>query len=89
METLSNILASFDISQVLLSAFPQIFMPILHALQGMFVMLSEIAEKQFTSHPGLISGTIIFFLGYMSWTGIAKLKRSFLSARSVNIKRSR
>jgi hypothetical protein len=89
METLSNILASFDISQILLSAFPQIFTPVLHALQGMFVMLSEIAEKQFTAHPGLISGTIIFLLGYLSWTGISKLRRSFLSARSVNIKRSR
>jgi len=78
METLSHILASFDIFQTLISAFPQIFMPIVHAFQGMFVMLSDIAGKQFASHPGLISGTFIFLFVYMTWIGLSKLIRAMV-----------
>jgi hypothetical protein len=79
METLSHILASFDIFQTILSAFPQIFQPIVHAFQGMFVMLSEIAGKQFASHPGLISGTVIFLFVYVTWSGLSKLRRTKVS----------
>jgi hypothetical protein len=78
METLSHILASFDIFQTIISAFPQIFMPIVHAFQGMFVMLSGIAGKQFASHPGLLSGTFIFLFVYAAWTGLSKLRRSLV-----------
>jgi hypothetical protein len=88
METLSQILASFDIFQVIISAFPQMFLPIVHAFQGIFAMLSEIAGKQFASHPGLISGTIVFLLVYVTWSGLSKLRHTILSARSTSPKRS-
>jgi hypothetical protein len=81
METLSQILASFDIFQTIISAFPQIFQPIVHAFQGMFIMLSELAEKQFSSHPGLISGTVIFLFVYVTWSGLSKLRRTMVAAR--------
>jgi hypothetical protein len=84
METLSNILASFDIFQVILNAFPQIFSPIVHAFQGMFSVLSDIAGKQFEAHPGLISGTLIFFLVYLTFTGLSKLRKSYVSARRAS-----
>ena len=78
METLTHILASFDIFQTILSAFPQIFQPIVHAFQGMFMMLTGIAGKQFASHPGLISGTFIFLFVYVTWTGFSKLRRAMV-----------
>jgi hypothetical protein len=75
METLSNILASFDIFQVIISAFPLIFLPVIHALQSMFMTVTDIAGKQFESHPGLISGTVIFLLVYASYSGFSKLRK--------------
>ncbi len=88
METLSHILASFDIFQVILNAFPQIFMPVVHAFQGMFVMLSHLAGEQFASHPGLISGTIIFSVAYFTYIGLAKLKRTFMITRLASPEKS-
>jgi len=82
METLSHILASFDIFQVLVSAFPHIYNPILHAFQGMFTMLTEMAGKQFASHPGLILGTVIFLLVYVTWSGVLKLRRTVFATRT-------
>jgi hypothetical protein len=88
METLSHILASFDIFQVLLNAFPQIFLPIVHAFQGMFTQLADVAGKQFASHPGLISGTVIFLLVYLTLSGLSKLWRTIVTARPVSPERS-
>ena len=76
METITHILASFDIFEVLISAFPRIFIPVFHALQGMFTMLVDIAGRQFATHPGIISGTIVFLLGYLAWSGLSKLKQA-------------
>ena len=84
METLSNILASFDIFQVIISAFPQIFLPVAHAFQDIFNLLAGIAGEQFASHPGLIAGTAVFLTGYLSWTGLSKLKRAIVPARPVS-----
>ncbi len=81
METITHILASFDIFEVLISAFPMIFVPIFHALQSMFTTLVDIAGRQFASHPGIISGTIIFLLGYLTWSGIARLKHVMAAGR--------
>ncbi|MDP1620859.1 MAG: hypothetical protein Q8M08_00830 [Bacteroidales bacterium] len=83
METLSNILASFDIFQVIINAFPRIFQPLMDSLQGMFAMLYDFAAEQFSSHPGLISGTVIFFTVYAIWSGLSKLRRAIVPARSV------
>ena len=82
METLSNILASFDIFQVIISAFPHLFTPVVHAFRDIFTLLSDVAGEQFASHPGLISGTIVFLIIYVSWSGLVRLKRAFISARS-------
>ncbi|MFZ4523036.1 MAG: hypothetical protein ACOYNC_15100 [Bacteroidales bacterium] len=84
METLSHIIASFDIFQVILNAFPGIFSPIVHAFQGMFTLFAEIAGEQFASHPGLISGTFIFLVGYITWSGLSKLRRVMVSSRQVS-----
>ncbi|MEI7725450.1 MAG: hypothetical protein WCK09_10125 [Bacteroidota bacterium] len=81
METLTHILASFDIFQVIISAFPHIFIPIAHAFQGMFVMLSDVAGKLFASHPGLISGTVFFLMVYGIWSGLSKLRQATTAFR--------
>ena len=84
METLSHIIASFDIFQVILNSFPGIFSPILHAFQGMFTLFAETAGKHFASHQGLISGTFIFLHGYITWTGISKFRQLMVSSRRVS-----
>ena len=88
METLNHILASFDIFQVILSAFPQIFTPILHAFTGMLNLLSDMAARGFATHPGLITGTVIFTLVYAAWSGLARLTRSMVTPRSNSGHRS-
>jgi hypothetical protein len=88
METLSNILASFDIFQILLNIFPPIFTPLAEAFRNIFTVLADTATKQFAAHPGLISGTIVFLLGYVAWNGIIKLRSMFFSTRPVSGSRS-
>jgi hypothetical protein len=88
METLTHILASFDIFQVIISAFPRMFIPIAHAFQGMFVMLSDIAGKQFAAHPGVISGTVFFLFVYVTWSGLTKLRQAMITSRTDRPERS-
>jgi hypothetical protein len=49
----------------------------------MYVMLSEMAGKMFTAHPGLISGAIVFIFIYATWSALLKLKRAIVSARTT------
>lgn len=89
METLSNILASFDIFQVLLSALPRMFAPLFEAFRDMYTNLAGIAGEQFETHPGMVSGAIIFLAGYLAWTGINHLiRQKTLAARPVAGKQS-
>ncbi len=80
METLSQIIASFDIFQIFINAFPQIFDPIVHAFQGIFNILFHFMKNMVTSHPGIISGIVIFLLGYGSVMGIRQFRKIFISS---------
>jgi hypothetical protein len=88
METLSHILASFDIFQVIINVFPQIFSPVFHAFKGIFIMLSDVAGREFVTHPGLIAGTVIFTLLYATWSGVSRLTRKAVPASTNTGKRS-
>lgn len=84
METISNILASFDIFQVLLSALPMITDPLLNSFHLVFNIFSEYAEKMVTTHPGLTMGVVAFLFGYVTVQVINRLRRYFdLAARLV------
>ena len=83
METLTHIIGSLDIFQIILSVFPQIFNPLAHAFQSRFIMLRDIAGEQFASHPGIISGTIIFSLAFAVYSGLSKLQRTIISTRNT------
>jgi len=60
METLSQILASFDIFQVILNVFSQIFNPLVHAFQLIFELLFSGAKHIITANPGMVFGTLLF-----------------------------
>ena len=79
METLSHIIASFDIFQVILNAFPQIFNPIVQAFQGIFHQLFHLIKNIVSAHPGLIAGVVTFLLVYSGIMGIRQLKRPAIS----------
>jgi hypothetical protein len=83
METLSGILASFDIFKVLFDAFPQVFNPLVQAFRLIFTLVTDIALEQFKTHPGLISGTVIFLIAYAAWHGVSFLRKKALRARSL------
>jgi len=83
METITQILASFDIFQVLISAFPQIFLPLAHAFTSLFHIISETAAKEFASHPGIISGSLIFITIYVAWSGLTRALATISKARKV------
>jgi len=89
METLSHILASFDLFQVILNAFPGIFTPIIHAFQAMISQMFHLAVKLFVSHPGLTSGTIIFLCSYLTWLGISKMRKAIVPAHPTASDRGR
>jgi hypothetical protein len=81
METLQHILASFDIFQVILNIFPQIFNPLAHAFEIIFGMLYTSAKGLVTANPGLVSGTLLFVGTYGILTAILnrrKLRTAFL-----------
>jgi len=80
METLSHIIASFDIFQVILNAFPQIFNPIVQAFQGIFLQLFHVMKPMVVAHPGIISGMVIFLLGYGAVKAIGKFRKVPISS---------
>lgn len=75
METLSQILASFDIFQVLIAALPHLFGPLVQAFVTIWDTTARLFAEQFTTHPGLISGTILFLIAYSAYTAVSKLFR--------------
>lgn len=80
METLSHIIASFDIFQVILNAFPQIFNPIVQAFQGIFLQLFHFMKPMVVTHPGIISGMMIFFIGYGAVKAIGQFRKVPISS---------
>lgn len=75
METLYNILASFDIFQIILNIFPQIFNPLVHAFELIFGMLYTNAVKLVTANPGLVSGLLLFAGTYALITAIINRRK--------------
>ncbi len=80
METLSNILASFDIFQVILSAFPLIIDPIVHAFQQIFQTMYGYMKTLLSGHPGLTLGVIVFVTGYAGMSAFGFIRRYFTSS---------
>ncbi len=75
METLSHILASFDIFQLLLNIFPQIFNPLAHAFEIIFGMLYNSAREVVSANPGLVSGILLFAGTYGIVTAILNRRK--------------
>ncbi|MEI6433783.1 MAG: hypothetical protein WCP32_02985 [Bacteroidota bacterium] len=85
METLSNILASFDVFQVFFNSFQLIADPIAHAFQQIFATLYPFLKNMFSAHPGLTFGVIVFIFGYITLSSI-NLTRRFFSSSLTPIK---
>jgi hypothetical protein len=88
METLSNIIASFDIFQVLLQAFPKIFNPIIHSLEGLFTLLYNFVSNMISVHPGLLAGIVIFLAGYLVYNRLHRVRKPTTSSLPVSPRRS-
>ncbi|HNY03480.1 MAG TPA: hypothetical protein PKG48_12860 [Bacteroidales bacterium] len=82
MATLSHILASFDIFQVIIAALPGLFSPIFNAFRDIFMLLYGTAAHQFEAHPGILSGGIIFLFGYLIWSAWKRLRLSRIFTRN-------
>lgn len=83
METLSGVLASFDIFKVIFDAFPRAFEPLVHAFGMIFGIISDLVLEQFKAHPGLISGTVLFLIAYAGWQGLSALRKKVIPARTT------
>lgn len=75
METITNIISSFDIFNLLVAAFPEIFNALTDALGYTYLLLADMIQGLFRSHPGLIMGTLVFLTGYMGWTALSVILR--------------
>ncbi len=83
METLSHILASFDIFQVIISAFPGLFAPLAHAFRDIYTVLCHSASEHFQAHPGILSAGIIFLAGYGAWSAWKRFRPVGVPARKT------
>jgi hypothetical protein len=88
METLTQILASFDIFQVLIAAVPHLFGPLWQAFVTIWETMARLTAEQFTSHPGLISGSILFLLTYSAYTAVSKYLRRRPAPTPVTLRRT-
>ncbi|MEI7981030.1 MAG: hypothetical protein WCI71_05225 [Bacteroidota bacterium] len=75
METLNHLLASLDIFQVLINAFPVIVDPLVHGFQQLFTHLFTSLKHITELNPGLISGAIFTALVYGGFAMIQKVRK--------------
>lgn len=80
METISTILASFDIFQVLLSAFPMLTEPIGQAFDQIVSALSGFFRDFIVSHPGITLGIGALILIYTGFYALGEFRR-FITVR--------
>jgi prepilin signal peptidase PulO-like enzyme (type II secretory pathway) len=85
METLYTILASFDIFQILINLFPQIYVPLEHAFELIFGMLYKSAREIVTAHPGLVSGILIFTGTYWIFSVILNRRKEKVVAGNPKV----
>jgi hypothetical protein len=76
METLSHILASFDIFQIFINAFPHIVNPIASAFTEIFGSLFGVAKRLVETYPGMVGGTLIFPGVYLIFTSLVNRKKA-------------
>ena len=77
METISHILASFDIFQVFANLFPMITDPFVHAFEHIFPILSGYFKNLFLLHPGISLGFVVFLAGYSGISILRGIQRYF------------
>ena len=80
METLSHIIASFDIFQVIINVFPNIFQPLAGAFQSIYLVMLHFVKNMVMEHPGLVSGVVIFLLTYGVYSGIRQFRKAIIFA---------
>ncbi len=88
METLYHFIASLDLFQIIINAFPQIFNPIFHAFEAIFLLLFQFMKNLVLAHPGLISGVAIFFAIYGTVIGIRQFRKPAISVPQASQSRS-
>jgi hypothetical protein len=75
METLHQVLASFDIFSVLVSAFPSIFNPLMEGFRELFQVLFSSIKQMVTLNPGLVLGSIFMSLVYFVINTFSRLRK--------------
>lgn len=83
METIVNILSSFDIFQILATVFSMVAEPVTASLQHTFTILFEYFRKLFLDHPGISFAMIVFIIGYITVSIAEKAKRYFIPVRKT------
>jgi len=76
METITHFLASLDIFQILINAFPSIFNPIIHGFQNLFILLFTSFKHLVELNPGLIGGMFFISAVYVFFALAQKLKKA-------------
>jgi hypothetical protein len=75
METITHFLASLDIFQILINAFPSIFNPIIHGFQNLFILLFTSLKHLVELNPGLIGGMFFILAIYGIFTLAQNLRK--------------
>ena len=75
METITHYLASLDIFQILINAFPSIFNPIMHGFQRLFILLFTSMKHLVELNPGLIGGVLFISTVYIIFVLVQKLRK--------------
>lgn len=80
METIANILASFDIFPLLLHALVISFKPVADAFSQMGAAMLPYLREMVVAQPGLLSGIIVMTLIYSLYAMVKRMRVSAISA---------
>jgi hypothetical protein len=82
METISQIIASLDIFQVLINAFPSIFKPLMEGFETIFRLVFASLGGMIKGNPGLVSGVVAFLLIYGAYSLVLRIKKARITIRA-------
>jgi hypothetical protein len=82
METLSQIIASLDIFQVVINAFPSIFKPLMEGFETIFRLVFSSLSGLVKGNPGLTSGVVVFMIVYGFYSLMQRIKKARITVRA-------
>ena len=80
METFFQILASFDIFQIILNSFPAIINPIIKGFESIYHQIFPSIKNLVEHYPSMTFGSLILILAYSGYTFVQWIMKPRLAS---------